>query len=112
MKISIKPAIYCNYENLNKYLSKRYITLVSRSYYGETVNIICFSIDKTAITSAEIIKAQKRVANAEIRTFYFARCFTVEATKLISEGNGVAFYIHDFPWYDERYNRVRGGRSC
>ena len=112
MKIFIKDEIYFNYENLSKYLPKRYITLVNRSYYGETVNIICFSIDKTAITSAEIIKAQKRVANAEIRTFYFARCFTVEATKLISEGNGVAFYIHDFPWYDERYNSVRGGRSC
>lgn len=112
MRISIKPGIYCNYENLNKYLLKRYVSLVSRSYYGETVNLICFSIDKTAITSAEIIRAQKRVANTEIRTFYFARCFTIEATKIISESNGVAFYIHDFPWYDERYNSVRGGISC
>ena len=107
-KVSMKHNIYCNYENLKKYLPERYVTLVSKSYYGEMVNLISFSIDKTAITSSEVIKVQKKIANTEIRTFYFARCFTIEATKLISESNGVAFYLQDFPWFDERYNLIRG----
>lgn len=109
MKISIKLEIYCNYENLNKHLPARYTALVSKGYYGETVNLICFPIDKTAITSGDVIKAQKGIANTEIKTFYFACCFTIEATKLISESNGIAFYMHDFPWFDESYNRIRGG---
>ncbi len=59
-KMSIKLEINCKYENLNKYLPVRYTTLVSKSYYNKIVNIISFSIDKTAITSGEIIKAQKK----------------------------------------------------
>lgn len=109
MKTYIKHEIYCSYENLKKYLPARYVTLVNRNCYGETVNLICFSIDKTAITGGEITKAQKRIANTKIRTFYFARCFTVEAIKLIGESNGAAFYLIDFPWSDEGYNHIRGG---
>lgn len=108
-KVSMKQNIYCNRENLNKYLPERYAALVSKSCYGETVNFISFSIDKTAITSSEVIKALKRIANTEIRTFCFARCFTMEAAEFISERNGVAFYMQDFPWSDERYNLIRGG---
>lgn len=110
-KMSIKLEINCNYENLNKYLPVRYTTLVSKSYYNKIVNIISFSIDKTAITSGEIIKAQKKISNTEIKTLYFARCFTIEATKLISESNGVAFYLQDYPWFDERYNHIHGGNK-
>ena len=106
-KVSLKLETYCNHENLTKYLPARYVTLVSKSYYGETVNLICFSIDKSVITSGDVIKAQKRIANTEIRTFYFARCFTIEAAELISESNGIAFYQQDFPWFDESYNRIR-----
>lgn len=108
-KVYIKLEINCNYENLNKYLPVQYTTLVNKSFYNKIVNIVSFSMDKTTITSGEIIKAQKRISNTEIKTLYFARCFTIEATKLISESNGAAFYLQDFPWFDESYNNIRGG---
>lgn len=109
MKISVKLKVPCSYDNLKKHLPARYVLMVSNNYYGETVNLVWFSIDKGAITSGEILKAQKRIGNTEIRTLYFARCFTIEASALIAERNGAAFYLNDFPWFDERYHRMRGG---
>ncbi len=109
MKTSIKPEVPCNYENLKKYLPARYVPMVSKSYFGDTVNLVYFPIDKGAVTSGEILKAQKKIENTDIRTFYFARCFTIEAAALIAESNGIAFHSHDYPWFDENYNRIRGG---
>ncbi len=106
MKIVIKSGIFCDYANLKKYLSAQYISLVSKCYYGEIVNLVCFPADDT-ITSSKVIKAQKKITNTEVQTLYFARCFTMEAVEVISESNGTAFYLKDFPWTDESYNNVR-----
>lgn len=110
MKIIIKNEICCNYENLGKYLLTRYVKLVNKSYYDKVVNMVAFPIDNSTITSSDIIKAEKKIVNKEIQTFYFARCFTIEATQLINENNGMAFYLIDFPWFDESYNSIRGGK--
>lgn len=107
----IKTGVYCNHENLKKYLPAQYVVLVSKCYYGENANLICFSADKNAVTSSEIIKARKKIDNVKFRSFYFARCFTVEAIKIITENNDAAFYLNDFPWFDERYNIIRGGKA-
>lgn len=109
MKINIKAQVYCDYDNLEKNLSAQYVSLVGKSYYGEVVNLVSFSVGKTAITSSEVKKAQRKLSGTDFKTFYFARCFTIEASKLITESNGVAFYLNDFPWFDERYNIIRGG---
>ncbi len=108
MKINIKAHVYCDYGNLEKNLSAQYVSLVGKSYYGEVVNLVSFSVDKTAITSSDVKKAQRKLSGTDLKTFYFARCFTIEASKLITESNGVAFYLNDFPWFDERYNIIRG----
>ena len=109
MKINIKAQVYCDYGNLEKYLSARYVSLVDKRYYGEVVNLVSFSVDKGTITSSEVKKAQRKLSGTNLKTFYFARCFTVEASKLIAESNGVEFYLRDFPWSDEEYNIIRGG---
>ncbi|MGN0600344.1 MAG: hypothetical protein ACI4JK_10670 [Oscillospiraceae bacterium] len=109
MKINIKTQVYCDYENLKKFLPTQYISLVDRFNYGEVVNLVCFCVDKTAITGSEVKKAQQKLSGTNSKTFYFARSFTIEASKLIAENNGAAFCLIDFPWTDERYNRIRGG---
>lgn len=109
MKINIKVQVYCNHSNLEKYLPAQYVSLIGKNYYGEVVNLVSFSIDKTTITSSEVKKAQRKLSETDLKTLYFARCFTIEASKLITESNGVAFYLIDFPWFDERYNIIRGG---
>ena len=109
MKINIKTKVYCDYDNLEKYLPAQYVSLVSQNYYGEVVNLVFFSADKTTITSSEVKKAQRKLSESNLKSYYFARCFTIEAAKLIAESNGTAFYLRDFPWFDESYNLIRGG---
>lgn len=111
MKINVKTQVYCDYENLKKFLPSQYISLVDRLNYGEVVNLVCFCVDKTVITSSEVRKAQQKLSSINLKTFYFARCFTIEASELIAENDGVAFCLIDFPWTDESYNRIRGGYS-
>jgi hypothetical protein len=111
MKVLVKCEIDCNYENLKKYIPARYVSLVSQSYYGETVNFVCFPIDKHSITSKEILKAQKKIATPEMKTFYFAHNFTLEASEAIGDSNGIAFYEQDYPWTDEKVKHYRNDIS-
>ena len=109
MKINIKTKVYCDYDNLEKYLPAQYVSLVSQNYYGEVVNLVIFSTDKISITSSEVKKAQRKLSESNLKSYYFARCFTIEAETMIADSNGVAFYLIGFPWFDERYNLIRGG---
>lgn len=107
MKIIIKAKIHCDYNNLKKHLTAQYISLIPKYYYGEVVNLVIFPVDKTAINSREVIKAHQKIVDTEIKTFYFARCFTTEATRIITENNGAAFELYDIVWSDETCNRMR-----
>jgi len=111
LKIIIREGIYCDKNNMKKYLSAQYVSLVNRSYYHQPVTLICFPADKLAITSKSIRKALKKIKNTEVTILYFARCFTLEARKIIYENNGTAFSIIDFLWTDDSYNQVYGGEK-
>ncbi|MDE6788630.1 MAG: hypothetical protein K2J47_04835 [Ruminococcus sp.] len=109
MKIIIKEEIICDYNNIKKYLPSQYASLVDRSFYGKTVTLIFFPDNKRTVTSSNIIKARKKLKNTDIIILYIARCFTIEATKVISESNGVALSLINFLWTDDSYNQIRGG---
>lgn len=106
MKVNIINKIECSYENLNKRLPSRYAELVSKYFYGKTVNFVCFPADKVTITSGELLKAQKKIVDDTLLTLYFARNFTIESLKRIDENNGRAFYLCDFDWTDEDFIRI------
>ena len=108
MKTIIKTNVYCDYGNLKKYLPAQYVSLVSKNFYDEVANLVIFSADKTTITSSEVKKTQRKLSESNLKSYYFARCFTIEAEKMIADSNGVAFYLIGFPWFDERYNLIRG----
>jgi hypothetical protein len=108
MKIIVKTDVFCDKKSLMNNLPAHYFSLVPRSFYGETVNLICFSENKDVVIKSEVLKAQKKLGETELKTIYFAKGFTLEAEKQIVENNGVAFAM--FPnrgWTDERYNRIR-----
>ena len=107
MRIIFKAKIHCDYSNLKRYLPAQYISLIPKCYYGEVVNLVIFPVDKFAINSREVIKAHQKIVDTEIKTFYFAQCFTTEAIKFITENNGAAFELDDFVWSDEDCNRIR-----
>lgn len=109
MKIEIRKEIYCDYENMKKYLTPQYLSLVNKNFYGKVVNMICFPIGADAITSGNIKKVLKKINNPDVLTLYFAKCFTLEAIKIINENNGVVCAVIEFPWTDERYNRIKSG---
>lgn len=54
-------------------------------------------------------KALKKIKNKKVTVLYFARCFTLEAIKIINKMNGVAFTLTEFLWTDDKYNQIRGG---
>lgn len=108
MKVIIQEEIKCDYDNLKKYLPARYIPLVNKNFYNQTVSVICFS-DKEVVTSGNLKKVVKKIKNMDITPFFFARCFTAEAGTIVNEMNGVLFPLIDFPWTDESYNRIIGG---
>jgi len=109
LKIVIQEEIYCDNHNLKKYLSPRYVSLVNKNYYKQIVTFVCFPIDQTAITSKNVEKALKKLKNKNVTTLYFARCFTLEAIKIINEKNGVTFSLIEFPWTDNNYSQIHGG---
>ena len=74
------------------------------------MTLVCFPTDQTAITSKYVEKALKKIKNQDVTVLYFAQCFTLEAINVINEKNGVAFTIIEFPWTDDRYNQIRGGK--
>ncbi|HEZ7986783.1 MAG TPA: hypothetical protein RWO09_07605 [Ruminococcus sp.] len=108
MKAEIRKEIYCSYDNMKKYLPPQYIDLVNKNFYGKVINIVCFPIG-TTIASGNIKKVLKKINNSDTVTLYFARCFTLDAIEMIRENNGEACAGIEFPWTDERYNRIRSG---
>lgn len=70
MKILIKKNVHCDYANLKKYLPAQYVLLVPKCYYDDTANFVVFSV-KNAATSNDVLKAQKKIGDTEIKTFYF-----------------------------------------
>lgn len=109
LKIVIHEEIYCDNRNLKKYLPARYASLVNKSYYKQIVTLVCFPVDQMAITSKNVEKVLKKIKNQNITALYFARCFTLEAIKIINEKNGIVFALVEYPWTDDRCNQVRGG---
>lgn len=105
----IREEVYCDENNLRKYLPARYRALVGKTFYGQTVTLICFPIGRTAITSKNCKKIMKKIKNSNLTLLYFARCFTIEAIKIINESNGEAFSLIDFAWTDDRYHQIQGG---
>lgn len=110
MKIVIQEELYCDHHSIKKYLPARYASLVNKSYYKRMATFVCFPVDQTVITSKNVEKAHKKIKNQTITALYFARCFTVEAVKMINDKNGVAFALIEYPWTDGSYNQIRGGR--
>lgn len=106
MKVIIREEINCDYDNLKKYLPSQFLPLVHRRFYDQTVTLICFPVNKT-VTSNCLKKALKKVKNTNITALFFARCFTVEAVKIINETGGEIFVLSGFPWTDESYNHIR-----
>ena len=80
--------------------------MVSGNVSGEFVNLVYFPIEKTTITSGEIRKAQKKIKDEGMPTFYFANGFTLEALDQISESDGRAFFLSNFLWTDESFFKV------
>lgn len=109
MKAEIRKEIYCSYDNIKKFLNTQYVDLVNKNFYGKVVNMICFPIGANAVTSGNIKKVLKKINNPDTVTLYFARCFTLDAIKIINENNGEACAIIEFPWTDESYNRIQSG---
>lgn len=109
MKIIIREEVSCDNRNLKKYLPARYVSLVDKNYNKEIVTLVCFPADQIAITSKNVEKALKKINNQNVTVLYFARCFTLEAIKIINEKNGAAFALIEFPWTDDSYNQIRGG---
>ncbi|MDE5947110.1 MAG: hypothetical protein K2G63_07395, partial [Oscillospiraceae bacterium] len=68
-----------------------------------------FPDNKKVVTSTCVLKVQKNIKNMNVTILYFARCFTLEAIKVINDSNGVLFALVDFPWNDESYNHIHGG---
>lgn len=110
MKIMIREGICCDNHNLKKYLPERYASLVTKNYYKQIVTFVCFPIDQHAVTSKNVEKALKKIKNQNVTILYFARCFTLEAKKIINEKDGAAFVLNEFPWIEDHYNRIRGGK--
>lgn len=109
MKVEIRKEIYCDYDNMKKYLNPQYLPLVNKNFYGKVVNMICFPIGTNTITSSNINKVLKKINDSDALTLYFARCFTLEAIKIINENNGSVCAVIKFPWTDESYHRIRSG---
>ena len=109
MKIIIREEVCCDNRNLKKYLPARYASLVNKNYYKQIVTFVCFPVDQIAITSKNVEKALKKIKNQNVTILYFARCFTLEAIKIINEKNGTAFTLIEYPWTDDRYNQIRAG---
>lgn len=105
VKANIRENITCNKENLKKYLPECYSCMVGKLLYSKTVTLISFNSDHHVITSNNVIKVQKKL-KSDILTLYFAYNFTLEATEIIHKSGGIAFYIQDFPWTDERYHEI------
>lgn len=110
MKVMIREEIFCDDRSLKQYLPARYTSLVGRNFYEQIVTLVCFPVDQTVITSKQVEKALKRIKDQNAVTLYFARCFTLEAIKMISENRGELFSLVEFPWTDEEYHKVHGGR--
>ena len=51
----------------------------------------------------------KKIKNKNVVVLYFARCFTLDAVKIISEKKGEIFSLIEFPWTDAKYNKIHGG---
>ena len=109
MKIIIREEICCDDRNLKKFLPARYASLVSINFYNQIVTFVCFPVDQTAITSKHVEKAFKKIKNKNVVVLYFARCFTLDAVKIISEKKGEIFSLIEFPWTDAKYNQIHGG---
>ena len=80
-----------------------------RNFYNQIVTFVCFPVDQTAITSKHVEKAFKKIKNKNVVVLYFARCFTLDAVKIISEKKGEIFSLIEFPWTDAKYNQIHGG---
>lgn len=109
MKIVIREEICCDDRNLKKYLPARYASLVNKNYYKRIVTFVCFPVEKMAVTSKNVEKALKKIKNQNVTALYFARCFTLEAIKIINEKHGVTFALIEYPWTDDSCNQIRGG---
>ncbi|MBP3242579.1 MAG: hypothetical protein J6L99_01845 [Ruminococcus sp.] len=103
----VKRDILIDYTTLCKYIDKRLVDMVDRSFFGTVCNIVSFHIDSNAVMSRDIIKVQKKLEGSNSRTMYFAYNFTLEAVDLINDSGGAAFYMQDFPWTDQRLSAVR-----
>ncbi|MBQ1463566.1 MAG: hypothetical protein IIZ18_02030 [Ruminococcus sp.] len=103
----VKRDVTVNYDNLCKYIDKRLVDMVDRSFFGNVCNIVSFHIDSNAVMSRDILKVQKKLEGSNSRTMYFAYNFTLEAVDLINDSGGAAFYMQDFPWTDQRLAAVR-----
>lgn len=105
MKINVKENILCNNENLEKYLPKQYITLVSKQCIGQQVNLIYFPIGKVVLSS-EILRLQNRIEKKDIKSLYFADTFTIEAQNIIIESNGITYQRLEYFWTDDSYKHI------
>lgn len=108
MKTIIKEDILCCYDNIKKYLPPQYVPLTDKKFYGKTVTLVFFPVKET-VTSSYVVKVYKKIKNPDAVILFFARCFTIEALNFINENNGTAFALVEFPWTDDRYNKIRGG---
>lgn len=103
----VRRDVTISYDNLCKYIDKRLVDMVDRSFFGTVCNIVSFHIDDHAVMSRDIIRIQKKLEDSSSRTMYFAYNFTLEAVDLINSSGGAAFYMQDFPWTDQRLAAVR-----
>lgn len=107
MKVIIREEIKCDHDNLKKYLPSRFVPLVHKRFFGQTVTLICFPNVSEVVTSNGLKKALKKVKNTDITVLFFAYNFTVEAVKIINETGGEEFTFSNFDWKDEEYSRIR-----